>query len=205
MARKPGVTAAGVKRRAEILSKAETLISRGGFHEMTMDSIAEALDISKSALYHYFKQKEDLLYAIRLETLQSLVASQQARMDSGERCIDQLYDLLREGLKMVSQSPAKYRAIFELKQKMSREREAELRDLERDYFHMLVTTVQGAIDEGSLREIDPLLFTQTIISMVNHAQYWFRPSGRMSHVAVADAFWDMLISGVGAEAPALAR
>ncbi|ETB30963.1 hypothetical protein N602_31750 [Mycobacterium avium subsp. hominissuis 10-5606] len=74
MARKPGVTVAGVRRRAQILQKAEQLIARGAFQDMTMESIAEALDVSKSGLYHYFKHKDDLLFAIRLQTLSSLIA-----------------------------------------------------------------------------------------------------------------------------------
>ncbi|WP_162938561.1 TetR/AcrR family transcriptional regulator [Mycobacterium kyogaense] len=199
MARKPGVTAAGVQRRAQILQKAEELIARGGFHEMTMDSIAEALDVSKSSLYHYFRLKEDVLFAIRTETLAGLIAKQRERMQSGRPYIELVREMMQEGLKLVSDSPAKYRAIFELKMKSSTDREAEIRELEREYFHMMVATVQGAIDEGSLRAVDPRLVAQAILSMANHAQYWFKPSGRMSHRAVADAFWDMLSSGIAAD------
>jgi len=198
MARKPGVTVAGVQRRAQILQKAEELIARGGFHEMTMDSIAEALDVSKSGLYHYFKQKDDLLFAIRLETLTSLIAHQRDRMNSGRPYVELVQEMLQEGIKLVSDSPAKYRAIFELKMKSTTEREAEIRALELEYFHMMVATVQGAIDEGSLRAVDPRLVTQAILSMANHAQYWFNPAGRLSHRAVADAYWDMLFAGIAA-------
>src|SRR6478735_8788259 len=102
MARKPGVTVAGVQRRAQILQKAEELIARGGFHEMTMDSIAEALDVSKSGLYHYFKQKDDLLFAIRLETLTTLIAHQRERMNSGRPYVDLVQEMLQEGIKLVS-------------------------------------------------------------------------------------------------------
>jgi AcrR family transcriptional regulator len=196
MPRKPGVTPNGLQRRAQILRKAEELIARGGFHDMTMESIADALDVSKSGLYHYFKQKEDLLYAIRLETLTGLIVKQRERMESGRPYVEQVHEMLRDGLKQVSDSPAKYRAIFELKQHTGKEREAEISGLEREYFHMMVATVQGAIDEGAFRPVDPRLFAQAILSMANHAQYWFKPSGRLSHRAVADAYWDMLTNGV---------
>ncbi|ORB39045.1 hypothetical protein BST41_18710 [Mycolicibacterium porcinum] len=188
-----------MQRRAQILQKAEELIARGGFHEMTMDSIAEALDVSKSGLYHYFRQKDDLLFAIRTETLAGLIAKQRERMQSGRPYVDLVQEMVQEGLRLVSDSPAKYRAIFELKMKSSTEREAQIRELEREYFHMMVATVQGAIDEGSLRPVDPRLVTQAILSMANHAQYWFQPSGRLSHRAVADAFWDMLFTGISVD------
>jgi len=196
MARKPGVTVVGVQRRAQILRKAEELLASGGFQDMTMDSIAEALDVSKSGLYHYFKQKDDLLFAIRFETLNALIAKQRERMESRRPYIELVEEMLREGMKMVSDSPAKFRALFELKMKSSAQREAQISELEREYFHLMVATVQGAIDEGDLRPVDPRLVTQAILSMANHAQYWFKPAGRLSHRAVADAFWDMLSAGV---------
>jgi AcrR family transcriptional regulator len=199
MARKPGVTVAGVQRRAQIIQQAEELIARGGFHDMTMDSIAVALDVSKSGLYHYFKQKDDLLFAIRMQTLNDLITKQRERMDSGRPYVELVQEMLREGIKLVSDSPAKFRAIFELKLKASTEREVEIRALEREYFHMMVATVQGAIDEGDLRRVDPRLVAQAILSMANHAQYWFNPSGKLSHHAVADVYWDMLSTGVFAE------
>ncbi|WP_432791020.1 TetR/AcrR family transcriptional regulator [Mycolicibacterium sp. ELW1-p] len=199
MARKPGVTVAGVRRRAQILHKAEELIARGAFQDMTMESIADALDVSKSGLYHYFKQKDDLLFAIRLETLTGLITHQRERMNSGRPYVDLVREMLYDGIKLVSDSPAKYRAIFELKMKSIAEREEEIQALERDYFHMMAATVQGAIDEGSIRPTDPRLVTQAILSMINHAQYWFKPSGRLSHRALADAYWEMLFIGVASE------
>lgn len=163
-----------------------------------MESIAEALDVSKSGLYHYFKHKDDLLYAIRHENLTSRIAEIRERIGSGRPYIEQVKDILYVGIKAVSQSPAKARAIYELKMKTFTEREAEIRALEREYFHLMVATVQGAIDEGSLRPVDPRLVTQAILSMANHMQYWYKASGRLSPRAVADAYWDMLFTGIGA-------
>jgi TetR/AcrR family transcriptional regulator, cholesterol catabolism regulator len=199
MARKPGVTVAGVRRRAQILQKAEELIAHGGFQDMTMDSIAEALDVSKSGLYHYFRHKDDLLYAIRRENLTFLIADQRERLNSGRPYVEVVKEILYGGIKIVSNSPAKFRAIYELKMKTTTEREAEISALEREYFHLLVATVQGAIDEGNLRPVDPRLVTQAILSLTNHLQYWYKAPGRLSPRAVADAYWDMLFTGISAD------
>lgn len=49
--------------RQELATKAIDIFSEHGFNGLGMRGIAEALGISKSALYHYFKTKEELFTA----------------------------------------------------------------------------------------------------------------------------------------------
>jgi AcrR family transcriptional regulator len=200
MARRPGVTVNGVQRRAQILQKAEELIASLGVQEMTMDLIADELDASKSAIYHYFKQKDDLLFAIRHDTLTGMVAEQRRRMTSTRPSLELVREMLFEDIRVVHESPAKYRAIIELKGKSTPEREAVMSELEREYFLLMVATVQRAIDEGDLRPVEPRLVVQAILGMANHVQYSFNSWGPRSHRAVAEGLWDMLFVGIGSDA-----
>ncbi len=49
--------------RQELATKAIDIFAEHGFNGLGMRGIAEALGISKSALYHYFKTKEELFTA----------------------------------------------------------------------------------------------------------------------------------------------
>jgi len=49
--------------RQELAIKAIEIFSEHGFNGLGMRGIAEALGVSKSALYHYFKSKEELFAA----------------------------------------------------------------------------------------------------------------------------------------------
>ncbi|MGF1905701.1 TetR/AcrR family transcriptional regulator [Aliivibrio salmonicida] len=49
--------------RQELATKAVDIFSEHGFNGLGMRGIAEALGVSKSALYHYFPSKEDLFSA----------------------------------------------------------------------------------------------------------------------------------------------
>lgn len=48
-------------RRLQILDTAKRCIARQGYHQTTMDKIAEEAGLSKGALYWYFKSKDDIL------------------------------------------------------------------------------------------------------------------------------------------------
>lgn len=50
--------------RSEILLSAEQVFARQGFHNTTMDEVAEECGWSKGTLYLYFNSKEDLFFSV---------------------------------------------------------------------------------------------------------------------------------------------
>ena len=52
-------------RRNQILDAAVTTFSRNGFHQTTIEEIRLEAGLSRGAVYHYFKTKEDIIDAIR--------------------------------------------------------------------------------------------------------------------------------------------
>lgn len=54
------------RRINEIITAAEKIFFSKGFTRTTMDDIASELEFTKTALYRYFKSKEDLYYAVVL-------------------------------------------------------------------------------------------------------------------------------------------
>ena len=53
------------QRRQQILDAAVACFSRYGFHEATLADICERAGLSRGAVYHYFKSKEDIIDGIR--------------------------------------------------------------------------------------------------------------------------------------------
>ena len=52
-------------RRNQILNAAVATFSRNGFHQTTIEDIRLEAGLSRGAVYHYFKSKEDIIDAIR--------------------------------------------------------------------------------------------------------------------------------------------
>src|ERR1700733_12831249 len=52
------------RRRAEILDAAETLYSQKGWDAVTVDQVARSARLSRALVYVYFRDKEELLFAI---------------------------------------------------------------------------------------------------------------------------------------------
>ena len=63
------------ERREEILDAAEQVFFAGGYQASTMDDIAQAVELSKGALYLYFKSKDELYLGIVTRHQARLVAA----------------------------------------------------------------------------------------------------------------------------------
>ncbi len=60
------------RRRVEIIEAAEALYAQKGWDAVTMDQVARKARLSRALLYVYFKDKEDLLFAVTQRALDEL-------------------------------------------------------------------------------------------------------------------------------------
>ena len=91
-------TAKGRATRARIIDKATALVFEHGVAGTTLDDVRAAADVSKSQLYHYFADKEDLVHAVIDRTVQQVLDAQPELTDLSSwaaisRWLDRLVDL----------------------------------------------------------------------------------------------------------------
>ena len=85
-----GRASAGAGRRREILDVAERLFAEHGYASTSMDDVAEAVGVTKPAIYHYFRSKDDILLEIRQSIIDDALARvvEQAHRAHVERARD---------------------------------------------------------------------------------------------------------------------
>jgi AcrR family transcriptional regulator len=81
------------RRRGEFLDAAESLYAQHGWDAVTMDQVARTARLSRALVYTYFRDKDDLLFAI------------------GERALKQLYQRFAAALKTPGSGRDKVMAI----------------------------------------------------------------------------------------------
>jgi AcrR family transcriptional regulator len=81
------------RRRGEFLDAAESLYARQGWEAVTMDHVARTARLSRALVYVYFRDKDDLLFAI------------------GERAMKQLYQRFAAALEAPGSGRDKIMAI----------------------------------------------------------------------------------------------
>jgi AcrR family transcriptional regulator len=143
--------------REEILNGARDLFERFGFKKTTMEDIARAIGKSKSALYYYYKTKEDIFEAVVL------------------REVDDQRAQVIEVVKKVESASDKFRVLFismleGIKQKASK---FSIMKAEINETHFLIESILKQRDsyvEELLKDILILGISQREVKMMNNAE-----------------------------------
>lgn len=89
------------ERRQQILDAAVRSFSRGGLHQTTIEDIRLEAELSRGAVYHYFKTKEDIIDAIR-ERSAGQAESIYRDTSGGDDGVTKLTDLIDASLSVMT-------------------------------------------------------------------------------------------------------
>ena len=90
------------KTLARIQDEAMRLFIERGFETTTLDDIAEAADVSRRSLFHYFESKEEIVFSTRAD-FPALITEAVARRPADEPLLDMVENALKDmGARYVS-------------------------------------------------------------------------------------------------------
>ena len=93
------------RRRTEIVDAAEALYAESGWDSITMDQVARQARLSRALLYVYFRDKEDLLFALVERSLEALRDRFVAAQEGHSRGIDEVAGIGRAYLAFSRETP----------------------------------------------------------------------------------------------------
>jgi len=191
----PHILRKRAQRRREILHAALATVRERGYHATTLDHIAERLGIRKTALYHYFPDKDSILYACHQESLAEL----DRMIETSELCCstprERLAYLIREHVRVMTEALEGSPLAFEVSA-LSPERRAEIIAGRDRYEAVLRDLVARGVEQGELRQVDPKIAVFALLGAINWIARWYDPGRGADAAALGDEFADLLIRGL---------
>jgi AcrR family transcriptional regulator len=180
---------------AAVLRTAIDLFNRKGYDATSIGDVAEELGVTKSAVYHHVPSKEHLLSAALDEALAGLEAAVDAAVEGEGSAYVRLREVVRRSVEvLVDQQPA-VTLLLRVHGNTETENAALLRRRRIDA--RLAALVGQAADEGALRaDLDPDLVSRLLFGMINSLIEWYRPSGPVDVVQLADAVSAIAFEGL---------
>ncbi len=193
--------AAGYEDQRElILEHAARLFAERGYSATSMNEVARACALSKPALYHYFRDKYELLVSIseshvrRLHALADAVAQQalppQAHLRALIECFVAEYEQAQHAHQVLVQ---------DVKFLLPEDRERILR-IERSLvgvFADSISTLWPHVGQAHLAKPTTML----LFGMMNWLFTWFKAGGSVSNAQLAPMVADVFFGGVAAVHP----
>jgi TetR/AcrR family transcriptional regulator len=181
------------KRRA-ILDRSAELFSEYGYDRASMNKIAAACGVSKANLYHYYKDKDELLFdVIRFhleELLQVVEAADQPDLAPEAR----LRELVAALLEAYRDADAQHSVQISSMRLLSDERQLALKDMERELVRAFSSAVSGVAPQlAGTTMLKPV--TMSLFGMVNWHYLWFRSQGPFTRADYADLVTRLIVDG----------
>ena len=182
------------RRRAEILQAALRAFRDQGYHATTLEDIAGVLGLRKTALYHYFPDKEAILYACHRESLTEL-----SRILKGAHALDsapeQLAYVIREHVRVMIDTLEGSPLAFEVTA-LSPERQRGVIAARDRYERALRKMIEDGIAAGEFRAVDAKIAVFAILGAINWIARWYSPEGSLRAPELGGQFADHLLGGL---------
>jgi len=182
-------------QRGAIRDAAAGLFADKGYASASIAEIAAACGVSKALLYHYYLDKEDLLFDISVnyvERLQGIVEEvQRERLPAAAH----LRALIARFMAEYGDSAARHRVLVQDVKYLSRAHRSRVVARQREVvagFADAVAQLSPAAGESWHRPLAMVLF-----GMMNWTFTWLRPGGTLSHEELAPVVADLFIGGLG--------
>jgi AcrR family transcriptional regulator len=184
------------EQKDAILSGAAELFARRGYLGTSMNDVADGCGLSKASLYHYYRDKDELLASIaerHVTRLVELVRS--VENDASLLPRNRLEALITRFLIEYSDAQNSHRVLTQdVKYLPADVRERILR-LERAVvsgFANAIALLRPDVLEADLHKAVAML----LFGMLNWMFTWLRPDGRLSHSSIAPLVCDLFLHGL---------
>lgn len=184
------------KRKQEILTIAARIFRQKGYNATSMNDLAKECGLFKGSLYHYFKNKEEILQEViqpyfeyLLPHLEAIDSSKMTPTKKLRMSLEIQMRAIEANRDAVSVALREDRAVGN----PYREEYVAQRNRLEDH---LVAILEEGIEKGMFRKLDIRMMSKAILGMCNWATVWYSRSGRLSSKAIADHFTDLAISGL---------
>lgn len=182
------------RRRKEILHAALRAFKERGYHATTLDDIAERIGVRKTALYHYFPDKEAILYECHRESLTELerLMKEARELDTAS---EQLAHVIREHVRVMTDTLEGSPLAFEVTA-FSPERQKEMIAARDCYEHELRRIIDRGIEEGEFRRVDSKIAVFAVLGAINWIARWYSPEGSVHAPELGAQFAEHLVGGL---------
>jgi AcrR family transcriptional regulator len=193
------VRASSQKKLDRLLMKTAALIAKNGFNAMTMRDLSTALDMSLAGLYHYFANKEDLLFQLQYRTFASLLEQQEKIAEEPAMPEERLARLLTGHLQFYSRHTNELKACTFEMESLGAKPYRIIEEIRRRYYRLMTSVVAQVMDgnaAGTRETRQNRHAALYIFGMLNWIFMWYEPSRHGTVEQIGQEMRDLVLNGL---------
>jgi AcrR family transcriptional regulator len=182
-------------KREAVLNTAAQLFLERSYSRTSMNDVADRLNITKPALYHYFNNKEDILIACYRLGVGLIEATLNEIADHGGTGLQKVEAFIRSYAIVMTVNYG--RCVMRLDEgDLTSGARTEVRTYKKKIDRRLRAFIQEGIDDGSIASCDTKIAAFSIAGALNWICMWYEPDGVLSPEEIAAQFARTLTQGL---------
>lgn len=181
-------------RKKQIIKESIRVFSKKGYRSTTINDITQALGISTGTFYKHFTNKQDIFVAVIDDVLQNIIEkSREATLQE----TDPLKKIFIRGRVFYANYSKYSQIINQLRAEMVNKPWAreKIENVYRNLTGPLIYEVGELIEAGIFRNVDPELFTYTLVGIIEMMSLRMTFNDRYSYDEIDNFLMDMIIKG----------
>jgi AcrR family transcriptional regulator len=184
-------------KRQAVIAEAAKAFGRHGAKNVSLDEIAATLNVTKPALYHYFKNKQELIYECHELVMRIGDQVLQDALSSESTGYVRITTFIKNYLALLTDQFGAPAILHDLSAMTSSDqKKIVLR--RRKFNQQLREILEDGIRDGSIAPCDPKLAVFWFMGAVSSIPQWYRTDGPLHGQQIADAFIGFLSNGIAA-------
>ena len=188
-------------RKREILVAAKAIFAKDGYHGATLDEIALRAEFSKASLYTYFRDKQDLFYAVLEDGLDRLLEKVKEIAYQDLQPLSKLELMIRGVIEYLEEDRDFFRVFNPERVRMTDMRNPHLnrRILPRikAFIEVAALVVKEGTDQGKIKKVDPLEVANLLFGMTHSVvAQWLLEGAKDPLEERSKVILDILLNGI---------
>jgi AcrR family transcriptional regulator len=181
----------------QILTEATELFAKRGFAGTTLKDIADAMGMTRPALYHYFANKEALLARLVSDlTLSPAKELAKLRRLRGKSAVERLHAMAFDTALRHARQPDRFRVLVRSDAELPPDLATSYQDGRRRILAEFVAVIEQGAAANMLRPVDARTAALGIIGQCTWVAFWYHPGHDADEREVATTLADMAVASL---------
>ncbi|RAQ94128.1 TetR/AcrR family transcriptional regulator [Thermogemmatispora tikiterensis] len=180
------------QRLLEIVKTAAAVFRERGYEAGTLEDISQQLGMTRPALYHYVRSKQDILF-LTINYLLDIALAELNELERQQDTRERLRSLIIHLITLIGRERSFFTVFFRDKAGLEEPYLSLIREKERAYVAAFRRAVREAMTAGMLPNIPEGIATQAILGCCNWTYQWLDPAGPVPLEQAAELIASFLV------------
>lgn len=180
--------------RDRILAESAHLFAKDGYKATNLQQVAEKLDVTRQALYYYFRSKGDILAAL----FDQVMTKMEERIDEVRPVNNEprFKTLVRAHVGVIVENTDLVAVLLHERSEIAKLRSVSAAARRQAYSQQFVDAYREGVRKNELRSIDPNIGVNTVLAAANSISAWYHTGRPEAPALIGDFVSEVLLAGL---------